>query len=56
MVDPESGIPLSAGIPHGDEQFIDEQGVEVIPYLSHGILTQEAGGRHRRAGGPTTRI
>ena len=40
QVDLESGIPLSAGIPHGDEQFIDEQSVEVIPYLSHGILTQ----------------
>ena len=39
-VDLESGIPLSAGIPHGDEQFIDEQTVEVIPYLSHGILSQ----------------
>jgi hypothetical protein len=41
MVDLESGIPLSAGIPHGDEQFIDDQAVDVIPYLSHGILTQE---------------
>jgi hypothetical protein len=41
MVDLESGIPLSAGIPLGDEEFIDEQAVEVIPYLSHGILTQE---------------
>ncbi len=40
-VDVESGIPLSAGIPQGDEQFIDGQAVEVIPYLSHGILTQE---------------
>jgi len=40
MVDVESGIPLSAGIPQGDEQFIDAQAVEVIPYLSHGILTQ----------------
>ncbi|HYK07342.1 MAG TPA: hypothetical protein VEW11_06190 [Gaiellaceae bacterium] len=40
MVDVESGIPLSAGIPEGDEQFIDEQAVDVIPYLSHGILTQ----------------
>ena len=39
MVDVESGIPLSAGIPQGDEQFIDAQAVEVIPYLSHGILT-----------------
>ena len=42
QVDPETGIPISAGIPQGDEQFIDAQGVEVIPYLSHGILTQEA--------------
>jgi hypothetical protein len=41
MVDLESGIPLSAGIPHGDERFIDEQDFEVIPYLSHGMLTQE---------------
>jgi hypothetical protein len=41
LVDMESGIPLSAGIPHGDEQFIDGQGVQVIPYLSHGLLTQE---------------
>ena len=39
-VDMESGIPVSAGIPEGDEQFIDPQGVEVIPYLSHGILTE----------------
>jgi hypothetical protein len=40
-VDPESGIPLSAGIPHGDEQFIDPKAVQVVPYLSQGILTQE---------------
>jgi hypothetical protein len=40
LVDLESGVPLSAGIPYGDEQFIDDQAVEVIPYLSHGILTQ----------------
>ena len=44
MVDLESGIPLSAGIPHGDEQFIDWQAVDVIPYLSHGLLTQEDAG------------
>jgi hypothetical protein len=37
----ESGIPLTAGIPHGDEQFIDEQAPQVIPYLAHGILTEE---------------
>ena len=41
MVDLESGIPISAGIPQGDEQFIDAQSVTVIPYLSHGILTQD---------------
>ena len=38
-VDAESGIPIGAGIPEGDEQFIDG-GVDVIPYLSHGVLTQ----------------
>ena len=40
QVDMESGIPTSAGIPHGDEQFIDPQALQVIPYLSHGILTE----------------
>ena len=39
-VDMESGIPLSAGIPNGDEQFIDPKAVQVIPYLSHGMLTE----------------
>ena len=39
-VDMESGIPVSAGIPEGDEQFIDPQGVQVIPYLSHGMLSE----------------
>ena len=39
-VDMESGIPVSAGIPEGDEQFIDPQSSQVIPYLSHGLLTQ----------------
>jgi hypothetical protein len=39
-VDMESGIPVSAGIPEGDEQFIDQNAVQVIPYLSHGILTE----------------
>ena len=39
-VDKESGIPLSAGIPHGDEQFVAEQEIQVIPYLSQGILTE----------------
>ena len=41
LVDMDSGIPLSAGIPHGDEQFLVEQEVQVIPYLSHGILTEQ---------------
>ena len=41
LVDMESGIPLSAGIPHGDEQFIDPQAVQVHPYLSHGLLTEQ---------------
>ena len=40
QVDMESGIPMSAGIPHGDEQFVDPQTVMVIPYLSHGVLTE----------------
>ena len=40
-VDSESGIPLSAGIPEGDEQFIDPSAAQVVPYLSHGLLTQE---------------
>ena len=35
------GIPITAGIPEGDEQFIALDSVQVIPYLSHGILTQE---------------
>jgi len=40
MVDLESGVPLSAGIPQGDEQFVGERANDVIPYLSHGILAQ----------------
>jgi hypothetical protein len=40
QVDMESGIPLSAGIPHGDEQFVDPQALQVIPYLSQGVLTE----------------
>jgi len=40
LVDAETGIPLSAGIPQGDEQFAGEQPIEVIPYLSHGVLTE----------------
>jgi hypothetical protein len=39
-VDMQSGVPVSAGIPEGDEQFVAPQGVQVIPYLSHGILTE----------------
>jgi hypothetical protein len=39
-VDMESGVPVSAGIPEGDEQFIDSSSPQVIPYLSHGLLTQ----------------
>ena len=39
-VDMQSGVPVSAGIPEGDEQFIDPQSTQVIPYLSHGLLTQ----------------
>lgn len=41
LVDLETGIPLSAGIPFGDEEYIDDQTLEVIPYLSHGMLSQE---------------
>ncbi len=40
LVDPETGVPLSAGIPRGDEQFIDTESVQVVPYLSHGMLTE----------------
>ena len=40
QVDMESGIPLSAGIPQGDEQFVDPAAAQVIPYLSHGVLTE----------------
>ena len=39
-VDMDSGVPVSAGIPEGDEQFIDPQAVQVVPYLSHGILSE----------------
>jgi hypothetical protein len=39
-VDPESGVPVSAGIPAGDEQLIDPSAIQVIPYLSHGILSE----------------
>jgi hypothetical protein len=41
QVDPQSGIPITAGIPEGDEQFIGSKAVQVVPYLSHGLLTQE---------------
>ena len=50
MVDLESGVPLSAGMPHGDEQFIGGQAVDVIPYLSHGILTQAEADNVAQAG------
>ena len=40
-VDMQSGVPITAGIPEGDEQFIALDSMQVIPYLSHGILTQE---------------
>jgi hypothetical protein len=41
IVDAESGIPLSAGIPSGDDRILPEEEVQVISYLSHGILTKE---------------
>lgn len=40
-VDANTGIPSSAGIPTGDEQFMNGESIQVVPYLSHGILTQE---------------
>jgi len=36
----DTGIPVAAGIPQGDEPLIADQSTEVIPYLSHGILTE----------------
>ena len=50
MVDLESGIPQSAGIPLGDDELIDGQAVGVIPYLSHGILTQDEADATAQAG------
>jgi hypothetical protein len=41
VVDADTGIPLSAGIPQGDEQYVSSEATQVIPYLSQGILTQE---------------
>jgi hypothetical protein len=41
LVDAETGIPLSAGIPYGDDRILPEEHVQVISYLSHGILTEE---------------
>jgi hypothetical protein len=38
MVDLETGIPLSAGIPRGDEEFVDGQAVNVI------LTAEEAAG------------
>ena len=40
-VDADTGIPASSGIPQGDEQFLNGEAIQVIPYLSQGILTQE---------------
>jgi len=40
-VDRESGIPCAAGIPSLGDDIVDVKAVRVIPYLSHGILTQE---------------
>jgi len=40
-VDAECGIPLPAGIPYGNDLILPEKEVQVIPYLSHGILTEE---------------
>src|SRR3954470_9093779 len=40
LVGMQSGVPVSAGIPQGDEQFIAPDSVQVIPYLSHGILSE----------------
>jgi hypothetical protein len=42
-VDPESGHSAVRGHPQGDEQFIDTKAVQVIPYLSHGLLTRRTG-------------
>ncbi len=39
-VDAETGIPASSGIPQGDEQFLNGEAIKVIPYLSHGTLTE----------------
>jgi hypothetical protein len=41
LVDAETGIPLSAGIPYGNDRVVPEEEVQVIPYLSHGILTED---------------
>lgn len=38
-VDSETGVPVSAGIPDGDEPMSD-QATEVVSYLSQGILTE----------------
>lgn len=40
QVDAASGIPLAAGITFGDDRILPEEEVQVIPYLSHGILTE----------------
>ena len=40
QLETESGIPLGPGIPSGDDQTRPGDEVQVIPYLSHGILTE----------------
>ena len=39
-VDSETGIPVSAGIPNGNEPFVGDEPTQVIPYLSQGIGTE----------------
>ena len=36
----DTGIPVSAGIPQGDEPLLGDKSNDVIPYLSHGMLTE----------------
>jgi hypothetical protein len=36
----ESGIPLGTGIPIGGDQVLPDDELRIIPYLSHGILTE----------------
>ena len=39
-VDSDTGVPVSAGIPQGGEPVIGDESTNVIPYLSHGIVTE----------------